>query len=172
VTGAPVALRIVTSLCGVLALFGLGTLLVLAFFTLLDGLLRFAINRPIDLVREVSDLVAAIAVAACLPISLLQRSNITLRALNRLPSQLLVRLINVAADLLVLVVVAAIAWQFFLFAQKTGQAGDVTWLMNLPKAPFWFVVSGILAIAAVVQLQVLAETCAGRAPTSRIEGVA
>jgi TRAP-type C4-dicarboxylate transport system permease small subunit len=172
VTGAPVARRLVTSLCSVLALFGLGTLLVLAFFTLLDGLLRFAINRPIDLVREVSDLVAAIAVACCLPISLLQRSNITLRALNRLPSQILVRLINVAADLLVLVVVAAIAWQFFLFAQKTGQAGDVTWLMNLPKAPCWFAVSGILAIAAIVQFHVLAETCAGRAPKSRIEGVA
>ena len=164
--------RLVLNLCRVLAILGLGTLLTLALFTLLDGLLRFAINRPIDLVREVSDLVAAIAVACCLPISLLQRSNITLRALNRLRSQFLVRLINVTADLLVFVVVAGIAWQFFLFAQKTGQAGDVTWLMNLPKAPFWFAVSGILAIAAVVQLYVLSETCAGRGPKLHIEGVA
>jgi TRAP-type C4-dicarboxylate transport system permease small subunit len=164
--------RLVTGLCRVLAVFGLGTLLVLAFFTLLDGLLRFTISRPIDLVREVSDLIAAIAVACCLPISLLQRSNIALRALNRIGPQFLVRLINVAADLLVFVVMVGIAWQFFLFAQKTGQAGDVTWLMNLPKAPFWFAVSSILAFGAIVQLYVLSETFVGRGPTTRIEGVA
>ena len=43
--------RLVLNLCRVLAILGLGTLLTLALFTLLDGLLRFAINRPIDLVR-------------------------------------------------------------------------------------------------------------------------
>ncbi len=163
------AQRLVAIVCRVLAIVGLGILLTLAFFTLLDGVLRFVINKPIDLVREISDLVAAIAVACCLPISLLQRSNITLRAFNRLQSPALVRLINISADVLVLVVVSAMTWQFFLLAEKTRQAGDVTWLMNLPKAPFWFIVSGILTIAAGVQFFVLAETCLGRIPKAHIE---
>jgi len=139
---------------------------------MLDGVLRFAINRPIDMVRELGDLVSAIAVSCCLPISLLERSNIALRVFDRLASTKVARTINVAADVLVLLVVGAAAWQFFLFAEKTGRAGDVTWLMNWPKAPFWFVVSGALTIATVVQLYVLTETVAGPVRKAHSEGAA
>jgi hypothetical protein len=41
------------------------------------------------------------------------------------------------------------------------RAGDVTWLLNWPKAPFWFVVDGILWAAVVVQAFVLIEEMTG-----------
>jgi hypothetical protein len=55
----------------------------------------------------------------------------------------------------------AMAWQFYLFGVKTMQAGDVTWLLNLPKAPFWFAVDGILWVAVAVQTFVLVEDIVG-----------
>jgi TRAP-type C4-dicarboxylate transport system permease small subunit len=155
-----------------LAITGLGLLLLLAFAIMLDGMLRAAINQPIDLVREISDLVAAVAAACCLPIALLNRSNIVLRAFKSPRFAIMTRILDVAADALVLIVVAAMAWQFFAFARKTAQAGDVTWLMNLPKAPFWFVVSAIFSLATLVQAHVLFETLAGRRHEARQEDAA
>ena len=166
------ARTIVTQACKVLAALGLGMLLVVAFFTMFDGTLRFAINRPIDLVREIGDLVSAIAVACCLPIALLHHSNITLRALGGISSPRLLRAVEVFADLVVLLVMAGIAWQFLVFAQKTQAAGDVTWMMNLPKAPFWYVVSALLAFGALTQLVATLDTLAGRTPEHGPEGIA
>ena len=47
------------------AVAGLSLLLILAVFTLLDGLLRAIANTPIDLVREIGDMVAAICGTCC-----------------------------------------------------------------------------------------------------------
>ena len=153
--------KIVTGAATVLAVAGLTLLLVLAFFTLLDGLSRAFADYPLDFVREIDDLVAAICGAACLPIALLQRSNITLRVFDKLLPPRGVRVVDGAADLLTAVVVVGMAWQFLLFSEKTARANDVTWLMNIPKAPFWFVVDAILWVAAAVQVFVLVQVVLG-----------
>jgi TRAP-type C4-dicarboxylate transport system permease small subunit len=148
---------LVAAVTEVLAVLGLVILLALAAFTLLDGLMRAVANRPIDLVREIGDLVAAVCGACCLPIVLLHRGNIVLRALDTILPAKAVRAVEVLAALVVEIVMIGMAWQFYLFSVKTMQAGDVTWLLNLPKAPFWFVVDAILWIAVMVQSFVLAE---------------
>jgi len=152
------------------AVAGLSLLLVLATFTLLDGLLRALANYPLDLVREIGDLVAAICGASCLPIVLLHRSNIVLRTFEKILPNGGVRAIDVFAAVVIEIVMIAMAWQFYLFGVKTMQAGDVTWLLNLPKAPFWFVVDAILWVAVAVQTFVLIEEISGirpvRAPES------
>jgi hypothetical protein len=151
----------VTGAANALAVAGLSILLILAASTLLDGLLRALANTPIDLVREIGDLIAAICGASCLPIVLLHRSNIVLRTFgNVLPAQG-VRVIDALAAFVVEIVMIGMAWQFYLFSVKTMRAGDVTWLLNLPKAPFWFVVDGILWVAVVVQAFVLIEELLG-----------
>ena len=71
--------RIVGGVANSLAVAGLTLLLVLATFTLFDGLLRALANYPLDFVREIGDLVAAICGACCLPVVLLYRNNVTLR---------------------------------------------------------------------------------------------
>jgi hypothetical protein len=35
------------------------------------------------------------------------------------------------------------------------RAGEITWMFNLPKAPFWFAVDAILWVAVAVQTYVL-----------------
>jgi hypothetical protein len=53
------------------------------------------------------------------------------------------------------------AWEFYQFSMKTLRAGDVTWLLNVPKAPFWFVVDAILVVAVVVQTFVMIQEIRG-----------
>ena len=165
------ARAIVTALANGLAVAGLGLLLILAVFTLLDGLLRATLNMPIDLVREIGDMVAAIAGACCLPIALLQRNNIVLRLFERILRPRGVRVIDTLAALLVEIVMIVMAWQFLLFSLKTMRAGDVTWLLNWPKAPFWFAVDAIIWAAAAVQAFVLVEEITGHRELREPEGV-
>jgi TRAP-type C4-dicarboxylate transport system permease small subunit len=153
--------KIVTGAANALAVAGLTILLVLATFTLFDGLLRAFANYPLDIVREVGDLVAAICGACCLPIALLHRSNITLRMLEKALPPSGARAIDVVADVLIEITMIGMAWQFSLFGMKTMQAGDITWLLNVPKAPFWFVVDAILWVAVAAQAFVLVQTLTG-----------
>jgi TRAP-type C4-dicarboxylate transport system permease small subunit len=155
------ARTIVSGLSNAIAVAGLSLLLILAVFTLLDGLLRAVANMPIDLVREIGDMVAAICGTCCLPIVLLHQNNIVLRMFDRILPPSGVRVIDTLAALAIEIVMIGMAWQFWRFGIKTMQAGDVTWLLNWPKAPFWFVVDGILWIAVAVQTFVLIEEITG-----------
>ena len=160
--------KIVTGAANSLAVAGLTILLILATFTLFDGLLRSLANYPLDIVREIGDLVAAVSAACCLPIALLHKNNITLRIFEKILPPAGARVIDVFADILMTIVMIAMAWQFCLFGVKTMRAGDVTWLLNWPKAPFWFVVDGILWVAVAVQAFVLIQMITG-ARIERIE---
>ena len=166
------ARRFIAGLANTLAVAGLSLLLLLAIFTLLDGLLRAIANRPIDLVREIGDMVAAVCATCCLPIVLLHRNNIVLRIFDRLAPPSGVRVIDTPAALVVEIVMVGIAWQFYLFAVKTQRAGDVTWLLNWPKAPFWFAVDAILWGAVLVQGFVLVEEMTGSRTPTEPKGVA
>jgi TRAP-type C4-dicarboxylate transport system permease small subunit len=155
------ARTIVSGLSNAIAVTGLSLLLILAVFTLLDGLLRAVANMPIDLVREIGDMVAAICGTCCLPIVLLHQNNIVLRTFDRILPPSGVRVIDTLAALVIEIVMIGMAWQFWRFGIKTMQAGDVTWLLNWPKAPFWFVVDGILWVVVAVQTFVLIEEITG-----------
>ena len=155
-----------------LAVAGLSLLLILAVFTLLDGLLRAVANTPIDLVREIGDMVAAICGTCCLPIVLLHQNNIVLRIFAKILPPSGVRVIDTLAALVIEIVMIGMAWQFGLFGMKTMRAGDVTWLLNWPKAPFWFVVDGILWVAVAVQTFVLIEEVLGVRERREPESVA
>lgn len=161
--------KIVTGAANSLAVAGLAILLVLATFTLFDGLLRALANYPLDFVREVGDLVAAICGACCLPIVLLYRNNITLRMFEKLLPPNGTRVIDVFASLLIEIVMIGMAWEFYLFSVKTMKANDVTWLLNVPKAPFWFVVDAVLWVAVLAQTFVLVQDIAGRRPAQSQE---
>jgi len=166
------ARTIVTGLANNFAVGGLSLLLILAVFTLLDGLLRAIANMPIDLVREIGDMIAAICGTCCLPIVLLHRNNIVLRLFDRILPPSAVRVIDTLAALVIEIVMIGMAWQFYRFGIKTMHAGDVTWLLNWPKAPFWFIVDAILWIAVAVQTFVLIEEAIGARERRQPESVA
>lgn len=153
--------KIVTGTANALAVAGLSVLLILATFTLCDGLLRALANYPLDIVREIGDLVAANCGACCLPITLLHGNNIVLRAFEKILPAKGVRVIDVFASIVIEIVMIAMAWQFYLHGVKAMRAGDITWRLNLPTAPFWFVVDVILWVAVAVQTFVLIKEITG-----------
>lgn len=158
--------KIVTGTANAFAVAGLTLLLVLAVFTLFDGLLRALANYPLDIVREIGDLIAAICGACCLPIVLLYRNHIVLRTFDKILPAGGVRAIDVMASIVIEIVMIAIAAEFYLFSMKTLKANDVTWLLNVPKAPFWFIVDVVLWVAVIVQTFVLFQDATGRQRTT------
>ena len=144
---------------------GLVALMFLAVMTLADGLARWLANRPIEGVRDIGAVAIALAVSCCIPVGLMERGNITIRFIESFAGAALGKVFDALAALLVAAVVAAMAWQFTSFAGKIARAGETTWVLKIPTAPFWYGVSVILWCALLVQCIVVAlevARCLGR----------
>ena len=134
-----------------LSVAGLIALMVLAFMTLLDGLARWLANQPIEGVRDIGGLAIALAVSCCIPVGLMERSNITIRVMESVAGARLGKVLDALAALVVAVVMVALAWQFMVFAGKIARANETTWVLHIPTAPFWYGVAAILWCAVLVQ---------------------
>ena len=108
-----------------LSIVGLVALMILAFITLANGLLRWLINQPIAGVVDVGALAIAIAVSCCMPIALMERSHITFRLMSSLHPGL-GRLLDLLADIAVTIVLALMAWQFWVYAGGLAISGERT----------------------------------------------
>src|SRR5271163_3111596 len=144
-----------------LAVVGLGALLCFAAMTILDGLLRFFFASPIDIVRDAASLVAAFAVACCIPVAIVERSNITIRFLSNILGRRVGQLADVAAAILVEIVLILMTWQFVVFANQARASGSATWMLRIPTAPVWAAVAVILGISALLQIVVGIKTLRG-----------
>lgn len=149
------------TLARALAVVGLGVLLFFAVMTIADGLLRFFFAHPIDVVRDASSLVAAFSVACCLPVAIIERSNITIRFLPMLLGARAGQLADVAAAILVEIILLLMTWQFILFAEQAITSGSATWMLRIPTAPVWGAVAAILGISALLQAVVALKTLRG-----------
>src|SRR5271167_3472769 len=110
---------------------GLGALLCFAVMTMADGLLRFFFARPIDAVRDVGGLVAAFAVACCIPVAIVERSNITVRFVSTFIGPRSGRIADIVAAVLVEIVLVLMTWQFVLFARQAQVTGSATWMLRI-----------------------------------------
>jgi TRAP-type C4-dicarboxylate transport system permease small subunit len=138
-----------------LSVIGLVALMILAFITLANGLLRWLINQPIAGVVDVGALAIAIAVSCCIPVSMMERSHITFRLISS-ASPSLGRALDVFADLAVAIVLGLMAWQFWVYAGELVATGERTYVLKIPAAPFWYASDVIFWIATAVQLVVVA----------------
>jgi TRAP-type C4-dicarboxylate transport system permease small subunit len=138
-----------------LSVVGLIALMGLAAMTLADGLLRWLANRPIEGVRDLGGLAIAVAIACCIPVGLIERGNIAIR-LGGVLHPMVGKLLDAIAALAVAAVLAAAAWQFWIYAAKLARAHETTFVLQIPIAPFWFGVDVILWLAVLVQLIVAA----------------
>ena len=125
--------------------------MLLATMTLADGTLRWLANRPIEGVRDVGAAIIAVAVSCCFPAGLIERAHITIRVAGSIFGSKLGRVLDALAAIAVWGVTIAMAWQFTVFAGKIAHAGETTWVLKIPTAPFWYTVAVILWIAAAVQ---------------------
>lgn len=134
------------SVVGLIALMGLATM------TLLDGLLRWVANKPIEGVRDIGGLAIAVAIACCIPVGLMERSNIAIR----LGKAAIARGLEAIASTAVCIILATAAWQIWIYAEKLARAKETTFVLQIPVAPFWYFVDAIFWLAVLVQAIVMA----------------
>ena len=133
-----------------LSVAGLAALMGLATMTLADGLLRWTLGKPIEGVRDLGGLAIAVAIACCLPVVMMERGNIAIRLGDRLGERF-GRILEAFSALVVGAVLAAMAWQIWLYAAKMAHAKETTFVLQIHIAPFWFGVDMLLWIAVAVQ---------------------
>jgi TRAP-type transport system small permease protein len=156
-----------------LAALGLGLLVFYAVMTLTDGTLRSLANSPIDAVRDVGGLICAVAIACCFPLAFLQRANITIRFVGLFFGRRTSQILDAIAAAAVEAAIIVIAWRLLKYAFQVRSAGDITFMLAVPIAPFWLTASTLIAITAPVQALVLAlaiARCFGREPVSGAAG--
>ena len=130
-----------------LSVVGLVALMALASMTLADGLLRWLVNKPIEGVRDLGGLAIAVAIACCIPVGLMERANIAIR----LGKGVLARALEALAASAVCLMLAAAAWQIWLYAEKLARAKETTFVLQIHIAPFWYFVDLIFWLAVIVQ---------------------
>jgi TRAP-type C4-dicarboxylate transport system permease small subunit len=117
--------------------------------------MRWLVNQPIAGVVDVGALAIAIAVSCCIPVAMMERSHIAFRVVSSM-SPALGRILDIFADIAVAVVLALMAWQFYVYAVELVATGERTYVLQIPAAPFWFASDAIIWIAAAVQWVVVA----------------
>jgi tripartite ATP-independent transporter DctM subunit len=131
---------------------GVLAMLVVAFVTTADVLLRWLFNNPIDGLNEIIGMGMAVAVAATFPAGAAQRVNLTIEVLKtRLGTNALAWL-KVFSQLLLLVFYIFLAWRVGIYAMKLQARAAETVYVQLPMAPFMWSVSVFLGVAALVQV--------------------
>jgi TRAP-type C4-dicarboxylate transport system permease small subunit len=144
------------------ALFGMLFLVALALITNVDVFMRWMFNNPIDGVTDVAPLMVAIVIASFFPFALAGRHHISITFIGNLLGPKGRAWLEATVALVTLAFFALLAWQFIVYTIDLDARGQTTWVVQLPVAPWWTVVSFFTVLCVAVQLIVLL-TLLGRA---------
>jgi TRAP-type transport system small permease protein len=147
--------RLTGRLTHLLALAGFAGLLILAIMVTADILLRFLFDYPLQGVNDVSAVVMAVVIAACIPQCLSLKQNISIEVLGSMSPRRIQLALNLFASLAVLGFFGLMVWQFVPYAQAITASGEKTWVLGWPVGPWWWVATGFFGIAVLAQLVVV-----------------
>lgn len=139
----------------VLALIGFAGLLILALMTALDVALRWLLNAPLQGVNDISAVVMAVVISACIPANLAFKQNIRVDVLGLLGGPRFRALLEVVSSLATLVFIALIAWNFIPYTISLHETADRTWVLGWQVWPWWAVATAMMAVSVVVQAATL-----------------
>lgn len=142
----------------ILALVGLAGLLILAFATVTDALLRWLFNAPITGVRDAAALFVAAAISCSMPICIAERQHITIRFFGMQLGLKGEAALEAFGNLITLAVFAIMAWQLWLYADHLAAEKETTMVLGWPVAPWWRGVSIVAAFCVPVQILVLLQS--------------
>jgi TRAP-type transport system small permease protein len=139
-------LAALTGTIAALALFGIMAL------TLVDVLGRKVISTSLPGSLELTELLMVVVIFAGLPLVSLRGEHVVFDSLDPLLEKTLRRAQGLVVDLIVAALLLGMAW---LMASKAGQMagfGDTTAQLKIPQSPFVYLMSGLLAVTALVHL--------------------
>lgn len=149
--------RLTERLAHFLALVGFSGLLILSIMVVLDIVLRLLFDYPLKGVNDMSAVVMAVVIAACIPQSLLIKQSISVEVLGQICGERINLFLNALASLAVLVFFGLLAWQFVPYTQSLIASGEKTWVLHWPVGPWWFAATGCFMVSAFVQGLVLVD---------------
>lgn len=137
------------------ACLGLIGLVGLALMTIVDVLIRWIFNSPIDGVADIGRLMVAIVIASFFPIALSERHHITIGFLGKFLSARADAWLQAMASLVTAVFFVFLGWQFIVYTEELHTSGETTWLLGLAVAPWWAAVTVLLLFCIPIQLLVV-----------------
>lgn len=133
------------------ALLGVVALLVVAVGTLLDVALRWGLNAPIKGLNDINGLAVPIVIAACFPLVIAMRHNISIRFLGDAMGPAASRWLDAFGSLVLLAFVALVGWQLALHTAEMARSGRTTWQLLVPVTPWWTIASAVVLLCVPIQ---------------------
>jgi TRAP-type transport system small permease protein len=158
--------RYVERITRVLALGAATCLLGVALLTMTDVLLRWLFKAPIKGIMDIAALSGAVILAAMFPALLAQRGNVTIRLLGSVCGPRVARLLDSFGALVTAGFFALMTWKYVEYSAEMTRANESTVVLRWPTGPWWWVVTAMIGITALVALIVFAREVAGRQTTS------
>src|SRR5262249_12414775 len=143
-----------------IAFVGVLGMLIVAGVTVVDVLLRWLASSAITARNEITAMVFAVAVAACIPAGLAGRVNLRIDILARWLTPRVDAWLDALGAALLLVFFLVLTWRIAVFAGSLQAQGRTTLILGWPMAPFMYAVALLLGIGTLVQAVVAA--CATR----------
>ena len=135
-----------------LALGAGGALLGLLALVLFDIVMRYALRLPFLGAYEMSELAMVLIVFLALPYCAATGGHVAVDVLSPLLDRPGLRWLSGATHLAGAALMATIAWQATLYAIVSGQRGEASNMLKIPKLPFELVAAAGAAIFALVLL--------------------
>lgn len=140
------------------ALIGAVAMLVVAAAIVLDVLMRWLFNSPILGVDDLSQYNLSVIVSSFFPVCLVGGHFVTVRFLGKAVGPKNALWLELFGNVATLFVFLLFAWQFFRFTlYDVTLTGLATVVLEVPQAPWWWVVTALIWLCVPVQLLVVAE---------------
>ncbi len=142
-----------------IALIGAFAILAMSGAIVVDVVMRWLFNSPILGVDDLGRYNLAVIVASFFPICLVGGHFVTIRFVGKAPGPLRALWLEGFGNFMTLLVFMLLAWQFFRFTLfDVTLTGLATPVLEIPQAPWWWVVTAIIVICVPIQLMVLIES--------------
>ncbi|MEW5424798.1 TRAP transporter small permease [Amorphus sp. 3PC139-8] len=138
-----------------LAAIGVCALMAITLITVGDAILRTYFTSPVVGVSEVAELLALIAIASFLPLSLEARHHLSIDFLAEAFGRHSYRWLGVFGALLTLVFFSMMVWQLLRHSLDLLSSGASTWFLAWPVGPWWLATTAILFLCIPVQILVV-----------------
>lgn len=139
-----------------IALVGAVGIMLIAATIVIDVIARWVFNSPILGVDDLSKFSVAIVISSFFPICLVGGHFVTIRFVGKALGQRANLWLEVFGGLVTLFIFCLFAWQFFRFTLfDVTLTGLATVVLEVPQAPWWWIVTTIISLCVPIQLAVL-----------------
>src|SRR5215472_9879369 len=134
-----------------IAFLGVLGMLIAAGVTVIDVLMRWLANTAITALNEITALVFAVAVAACIPAGLAGGVNLKIDLLARWLTGRVGAWLDALGALLLFVFFLLLTWRIAVYAESLVAQGRTTLILGWPIAPAMYAVAFLFGIGTLVQ---------------------